>query len=202
MKRYYICRRLGTGIPGANDPFRSELYFWLNANYPEQRHYSHGWWGHVWAWCIEAHDLTTQAHDAAVLAIPSLYFFPEVALDSTVASIDVTRRNALSAKLDSAGFDLLWVTGATTVREVLEYIIQSCQIAEWLDIQIGSKAFDIRNKTVGNVPSAKRAIITDKATQFGVSLTEVVLTTPVYQVVQRFQAVVLRNGLPPFYMDQ
>ena len=185
MNRYYVCRRIGTGVPGTGTPFDGELRPYVQANfgvYPKQ-------WiiAHTIPWVLCKYDLTQAQHDAAMAAIPQCFSFPETALDNPLSSIPASRRNAINNKLTSVGFDTSWITLSHTIRDVLQFIAHSIQLSEWANVQIANNNFDIQTKTVADVPSALRQRINDRLTELGIDTSSITLTTPLWQVVRLIQ---------------
>lgn len=184
MNRYYICRRVGTGIPNTGSPFTSELRVYIQNTYgikAKQQVIAH-----VCPFVLMKYDLTQAQHDDVMANVPQVFSFPSGALDRTVSDIPLADRNAINNKLTAMGFSTGWITGATTVREVLQYLSHSIQIAEWLNVQISNQNFDIQ-KTVGDIPAARRAILAERAASLGIDTSGVTLTTPIWQVIRLFQ---------------
>lgn len=156
-----------------------------------------GFVGSICAWTLCAYDLTTAAHDALLAALPNTRALPDVPLSTTWGSLSTPVRNAISNKLDAAGFDMTWVVNTTTIGEILNYVLHSMQFAKWTDTQIGNKLFDVRRKTIGDLTPDKWATIQDRAALFGADLTGLASTATLAQVAERFAAARLRDGKPP-----
>lgn len=195
-RRYYLSRRIGTGIPGANDSFRCESYDWLRTNAPGQHNAVAGYVGPICTWTLRAYELSQTAHDAMLAALPNTYAFPDVPLTTLIRDLTPAVRNEMVAKIDAAGFDMTWVNG-TTLGDVINYILQSCDLAHWANIQIGNKLFDVRRRTVGSLTAPQWSAIQDRAAAVGADLTGLAANAPLTQVVQRFRSVTLRDGNPP-----
>lgn len=195
--RYYLSRRIGTGIPGTEDSLRCESHNFLLANFQGQQNSSSGYVGGSWTWTLRPYELTLDAHNALLAALPNTYALPDVPLTTPFLSLSVAQRNEINAKFDAAGFDMTWTNPATTLGAVVSYVLLSCQIAEWTSIQIGAKDFDVRRKTMGDLLPAQRAEIENRAAIFGVQMNGIVSATPLEQLLQRFKVVILRDGKPP-----
>lgn len=196
-RRYYVSRRIGTGIPGANDSYRCEAHDWLGRNFPGQQNMVGGFVSSICAWTLCAYELTTAAHDGLLAALPNTRALPDVPLSTTWGSLSTPVRNAISNKLDAAGFDMTWVANTTTIGEILNYVLHSMQFAKWTNTQIGNKLFDVRRKTIGDLTPDKWAAIQERASTLGVNLTGLASTAALAQVAERFVSVRLRDGKSP-----
>jgi len=183
-KRYYISRRIGEGT--RESPYTSELRNYIYANWPDEPHFIKQVIAHVIPWCVHKYDLSQEAHDDVMASLTGIFAFPSGALSKTMAEIPAARREAIRNKLESIGFDFSWATASTTVREILEYLFQSIQLAEWADVQITSQNFDL-TKGVRDVPSAKRTLISQHLQDLGVSTDGITLDTTLSEVVRRVQ---------------
>lgn len=197
MSRYYLSRRIGTGIPGAEDPYRCESMDWLNRNFSGQQNSPSGFVGHVWGWTLRPYELTPEAHTALLAALPNTYALPDLPLTTRFLEMPPAVTNELVSKLDTSGFDMTWTTPATTLGDVVSYVLLSCQIAEWVNIQIGDKTFDVRRKTMGDLLPGQRSEIENRAAFFGASMNGIGQGSSLEQVTQRFKAVRARDGKPP-----
>lgn len=150
---YYISRRLGSGIPGQNDGFRSELHEWLSINYPEYKNGT-SLVTHVFPWTIGKYDLPGPVHQEAI-ALPQVFAFPDGLLDRTLESLSIT--TPVTNKLQSMGLNTSWMTIDTTIRHVINFIQRTIRVCEWADQQV-----DVNNdlgKRVTDLTPAQRATL-------------------------------------------
>ena len=183
-KRYYISRRLGDGTHAA--PYTSELRTYLYANWPNEPHFLQQVIAHIIPWCVHKYDLSQVAHDDVMENLTGIFSFPEGALDRRVADISQALRTAIRNKLDAIGFDYAWITNQTTIREILANLFHSVQLAEWANVQISAKNFDL-NKTVADIPVEKRQLVNQHLQDLGVDTSWIIATTTIKEIVARVQ---------------
>lgn len=197
MNRYYICRRLGNGVPG--DPYNSELRQYVQDTYeikPKQQVISH-----TFPYVLHKYDLTQPQHDDVVANVPQIFSFPAGALDRELSSINAQQRTAIRTRLENAGFDMSWVTGGNTIREVLQFIAHSIQLSEItevdgpLSIRADATSFNIRTLAVGDVPAEVRQRLGRRLEEQGIDTSDITLSTPLWQVVRKFQR--MADGVTP-----
>lgn len=192
--RYYICRRIGTGVTPT--PYNSELRQYVQDTYGVQ--FKQQAISHTIPWVIMKYDLTQAQHDDVMLNVPQCYSFPQTALDNQLSTIDPTRRQAINAKLTEMGFNTSWVVPLThTVRDVLQFLVHSIQLSEWADVQISNQNFDIQTKTVGDIPASRRTMVAIHLTNLGIDPSGIPTTTPLWQVIRMVQR--QNDGVTPRY---
>lgn len=137
MKRYGICRIVGTGI--GNDRYRPKVndYFYRQTDeQPEPPYESDYTAGLVklrslvgvnasgslrfpWAFVVvDAPRLALLADD------PDIRQLPDATLDMTVGSLSATIRSKLRADFDAFGIDRTWINNQTLIREVVRYLVK------------------------------------------------------------------------------
>lgn len=183
-KRYYIGRRLGTGSDEA--PYYSELRRYIQSNHPTELHFSQQVIAHTFPWVLMCYDLSDTAHNDVVANVAQVFSFPSTALSTPVSNISVERRTAIRDKLEGIGLEFTWATGATTIREILEYIAHTIQLSVWGETQIASGNFDI-NKTVGSIPVDKRNSIQAHLVNLGIDTSWISGSTTIKEVVDKVQ---------------
>ena len=186
MKRYYISRVIGNGTH--ETPYTSELRRYIYANFPNEPHFIKQVMpsGNIFGWCLHKYDLSQSAHDAVMANLTGIFSFPEGALDRQLSTILPNIRNAIRNKLEAIGFDFGWATLTNTVRDVLEYIAHSIQLAEWAEVTILNKNFNL-NKTVADVPVEKRQLVNQHLQDLGVDTSWITSTTTIKEMVARVQ---------------
>ena len=185
-KRYYISRIVGNGTH--ETPYTSELRDYIYANWPNEPHFIKQVMpsGNIIMWCFHKYDLSQACHDDVMANVPQAFAFPEGALDRQLSSIAPNLRNAMRNKLEGIGFDFGWATLTNTVRDVLEYIAHSIQLAEWAKVTISNKNFDL-NKTAADIPIEKRQIVNQHLQDLGVDTSWITSTTTIKEIVARVQ---------------
>jgi len=175
------------------DPYTSELRNYLYANWPDEPHFIQQVIAHVFPWCIHKYDLSQPAHDDVMANLTGIFSFPAGALDRIVADIPQTIRTAIRDKLDVIGFDYTWITDQTTIREILSNLFHSIQLAEWADVQIANKNFDL-NKTVADVPAEKRQLVNQHLQDLGIDTSWITLSTTIREIISYVQTT---DGVSP-----
>jgi hypothetical protein len=200
VKRYYITRRIGTGVPGAEDPYRCELMQWLIDNghniQPIKIVISH-----TFPYVLTKYDLTDAVHASAVTALPNMFAIPPGALDRTVGNLTVQQRNAIRNRLTLMGLSSAWVVDNNTVRDICNYIARSVQFSEWLDVQISAGSFDTL-KTVADISTVRLQKVVSKLTALGIDLSWVTGSTRISDICNKIQECILRDGNPPMFNDK
>jgi hypothetical protein len=91
-------------------------------------------YGQLWALMLVVADTTT--HDAIcadsriTVVLPSNHVTPSQMrnhLDDPLSAFDNTWRNNLKSKLETLGVPTGWATNATTMRELIKFLIRVCQ---------------------------------------------------------------------------
>lgn len=182
-KRYYICRVIGDGNHGT--PYTSELRQYIRVNWPDEPHFIfQSIHAPTLMWCMMKYDLSQAAHDDVMANLTGIFAFPAGALDREMRDIQPNIRNAIRNKLENIGFDFDWVTLDNTVRDVLKYVIHTTQIASWAEVVISNKNFDL-NKTVGDIPVAKRQLVNQHLQNLGIPTGWITLSTTIGQVIKK-----------------
>lgn len=180
MNRYYLSPRSGSGIPGSNDPYTSPL-----RNYIRQRYdikFKRQIISHVFPWCLHKYDLTTTQHDDVMANVANVFAVPAGALDREVSSLTTPQRNAFRNAVANTGLSMSWVTGTTTVREILQYIAHTVEIAQWacpesragrdqVEARLTAGNLNIREHTWGDLPQAAKNKILQHLADLGISRT-------------------------------
>jgi len=188
MKRYYICRIIGTGniLVEPPDAYRSEMADYLRNNWPDEpkaiRLAIHP---NVLMWCVSKYDLSQAAHDDVMANLTGIYAFPQGALDRELGSIDPTLRANMRTKLENIVFNFAWATGTNTIRDVLKYLFHSIQLASWAQVQItaiGDFDFDTE---VRDIPQAKRQNINGHLQDLGIDTSWITGPTTMRQIINR-----------------
>ena len=181
MKHYYIGRRLGTGTD--DDPFYSELRRYIQTNHPSEPHFTKQKVVPMCPWSLMCYDLSDTAHADVIANVPQIFSFPSGALSTPVSDIPTAKRTAMRDKLEGIGLEFTWATGATTVREILEYIAHTFDLANWCKIQISAQNFDIHT-TVGSIPVDKMNRLEGVLNNLGIDTTGFTGSTTIKEVVQ------------------
>lgn len=196
MNRYYFCRRLGNGgVQPSPEPYYSELQRYVRQTYnlsPKQQVIAH-----TFAWCLMKYDLAQPQHDDVMANVPQVFSFPEGALDRQISELSDGVRNNISTKLQNVGFDVSWITGTNTIREVLQFVAHCIQLSEQMEIvgalpqRPNAPDYNIRTLTVGdlinNLGNLHVLRIQERMETMGINTTWVTNSTPVWQLVRRIQ---------------
>ncbi len=183
MKRYYICRRLGDGYI---DPFRLELKVYKEANHPTEPKHIRQLLSHRFPWVLMCYDLSDTAHADVMANVPNIFSFPSSALSTPVNQIPEVKRIAIQNKLTTIGFEFSWANGTTTIREILEYIAHSMELADWCNVFIANNNFDI-HKTISTVNVAGRNKLSLHLDNIGVETGWITGSTTIKEIAQRMR---------------
>jgi hypothetical protein len=141
--------------------------------------------------------------------LTGIFSFPAGALNRELRDIPLATRTAIRDKLESIGFEFTWATLDNTVRDILEYVGHSIQLAEWADVQISSANFNT-NKIVGDIPQEKRQLVNRHLQDLGIDTSWITLSTTIRDVVRHVQTTDgvnprlfgVRKQLRWFYYDE
>lgn len=182
-KRYYISRVIGAGT--RETPYNSELRQYIVENWPNEPHFIHqAIYAPILIWCIHKYDLSDPAHTDIMASVHGIFSFPSGALDRELNEIPLEKRQAIKSKLESIGFDFDWTMLNNTVRDVLKYLLHTITLAAWAKVVISNNNFDL-NKTIADVPIAKRQNINRHLQGLGVPTDWITLSTSISDVVNR-----------------
>jgi len=210
MKRYYICRVIGSGV--YDDPYNSELRQYLVDNWPnEPKFLQQVICPEVLMWCIMKYNLSDAAHADVMANLTGIYTFPQGALDRELGSIDPVVRADMRTKLENIGFNFAWATGTNTIRDVLKFLFWSIQLAAWAEVSITTiNSFDLDTEVRG-IPPAKRQNINTHLTDLGINTGWITGPTTMRQIVRRIMYLEddvtprrfgIRNPRQWFYHDE
>lgn len=182
-KRYYICRVIGEGTQ--DNPWTSELREFIYAYWPNEPHFIYqAIHAPTLMWCIMKYDLSDLAYADVMVNLTGIFDFPAGALDRELSEIPSVKRQAIKTKLEAVGFDFDWATLSNTIRDVLKYLIHSTQLASWAEIIISSGNFDL-NKTVADIPLAKRQKVNQHMQDLAIPTGWITLSTTIEEVVRK-----------------
>jgi hypothetical protein len=184
-KRYYICRVLGDGT-SPQTAYYPELREYLYANHPnEPRKLVQVFTSKALLWCLMKYDLSQAAHDDVMANLTGIYSFPETGLDRTMTEIPWGIRDAMQAKLENIGFRFGWVTGSTTLRQIVRYVAWSLQLAAWAEVTISQATpFDLDTRIV-EIPQAKRQLIRGHMENLEVPVDWITGQTTIFEICQK-----------------
>ena len=183
-KRYYICRRIGAGTE--DNHYNSELRQYIMDNHPSEPHFTQQVITHTIPWVLMCYDLSDGAHNDVMANVSQAFSFPAIALNAQMSDIPVDTRNNIQTKLESVGFEFSWASGATTLREIFEYISHSIQLSVWCDTQISAQNFDI-NKTVSTITATKRQKLQQHLNDLGIDTSWITGATTIKEIADKVQ---------------
>jgi len=182
--RYYISRVIGDGT--VDNPYTSELRNYIAENWPDEPHFSqqviHP---NVLLWCIMKYDLSDAAHADVVANVPQVFDFPATGLNRTMAEIPAAKRTLMQTKLESVGFDFSWATGSTTVRQILQRIVWSIELASWAEVSISAISHFDLDTTVANIPVVARNKTRTHMEDLSIPVDWIMAATTVREIVQK-----------------
>lgn len=216
MNRYYICRRLGTGVP--LDPYYSELRQYAFDTYGIRP--KHQIIAHTFEWCLIKYDVVPPRHNNFVANVVGLYVFPAGDLDRVLSSLTPAVRSAIRGQLTTMGLATQWIDNEiNSIRDVIQFVAHSIQLSEQCEVvgampngRPNAADFNLRGLTVAGLRLAVHieAIprILERMELMGIDTAWVQETTPIWRLVRRMQRHaddvtprLQRNGKRWFYHD-
>jgi hypothetical protein len=182
MKRYYICRRIGSGT--SLDPYNSELRVYLRETHPTAPRHLQQVIAHTCPWVLMKYDLGAATHLAAMTALPGLFSFPAGATDRLLSALPGPQQLAIWTKLAATGFGIGWIDSSTTVRRVIDYIAHSIQISEWAEVPLASCTLET---TLGGLSTAASARVSEHLQDLGINASALTASSRLQDVVALVQ---------------
>ena len=132
-------------------------------------------------WCLTyCRDITNTEHNL-IDADSEIREIPFSALDLTVSELTSNQRTAIQNWLENNQIPIDWITGSTTIRELLRFIIRFAHLIQILKNDFPSELLDA---TVSDIPNARRQRMLNWAQANNIDTSGITLLTPIRVVLR------------------
>jgi len=149
--------------------------------------------GKSWALClVTVPDVDTTSLDAIAQDAQTVDMrFGRIELDTPVSSLPQAVREAAVTVLENRRIPSDWITGSTTVREVIVFIVRLLNACQSLGVDFPE--VDL-TQTFSTIPALQRVRIRAWATARNIDVGDIINSTPIRAVIRRIGQWILNSN--------
>lgn len=151
----------------------------------------------IFSWAMVKADLSSVQHAEVMSSVAGVVPLPIGLLDRPVSELTQAQRSAVASQFAAMGLSSAWIAPTNTVREIIQYIAHTIQLADWAQdgtaadenavrTALESGQLDIRTHAWSDLPVRRRNLILQHLADLGITQTPN-LATPLWQVVRYVQ---------------